>query len=361
MKKILFETHHLYYWPNYRPIIEELKKRENYTIHASMPIRTSLIEFEIFKKACSELKVSFIEADDEGARIVKVLKNRYDIIVVGNVGQLNKIVHKTTLTVMVYHGIGLKQSYYNDIDDRINIRSVESLDRFNELKKIGFENIFLTGFTKLDRFKTIKKNEINTIKESLNLDLNKKTILFAPTFYPSSLEALYNEIKFLSKECNIIVKLHGFSWEQKRFIYQSQIYEKLSKQNSSIKLLENNVYDIMPYYMIADLLISDISSTLFEYLPLDKPIIQAQCFTLRLKHKIFSNRFWRKLDLKRLENIDFTYKITKADDLLSRSFYALENPQEMSKKRAKALKNFLFKADGKASYRLINAIEEFEH
>ena len=26
MKKFLFETHHLYYWPNFRPIIDELKK-----------------------------------------------------------------------------------------------------------------------------------------------------------------------------------------------------------------------------------------------------------------------------------------------------------------------------------------------
>ncbi len=52
---------------------------------------------------------------------------------------------------MVYHGIGLKQSYYNDSNDRINLRAIESLDRFTELKNKGHKNIILTGFTKLEK------------------------------------------------------------------------------------------------------------------------------------------------------------------------------------------------------------------
>ena len=36
MKKVLFETHHLYYWANFWPIVEELKKRRNYDIQVSM-------------------------------------------------------------------------------------------------------------------------------------------------------------------------------------------------------------------------------------------------------------------------------------------------------------------------------------
>ena len=50
-------------------------------------------------------------------------------MIVGNVGQLTKIVSESTIAVMVYHGIGLKQSYYNDIDSRIDIRAVESESR----------------------------------------------------------------------------------------------------------------------------------------------------------------------------------------------------------------------------------------
>ena len=361
MKKILFETHHIYYWPNFLPVFEELKKRNNYLIEASIPVRSSKNEFNALKMICNTLNINFIESDSEINRIKKIKSKKYDVIIVGNVGQLNKLVNNNTIAVMVYHGIGLKQSYYNDIDERIDLRSVESAGRYEELQKLGHDNIVLTGFTKLDRLKTINKSEINLAREKLDLDTNQKTVLFAPTFYPTSLELLYDEIKVLSQECNVIIKLHAFSWEQSRYKYQSHMYKKLSNENKSIILLENNIFDIIPYYRMADLLISDISSTLFEFLPMDKPIIQANCFKLRLKHKIFNKRFMRKLDLSRLSNIDFSYKINKPTDLLSRAFYALENPKEMSDKRRIALESHLHSFDGKASSRLVDSIEDYKN
>ena len=343
------------------PVIEELKKRNDYLIEASIPVRFSKNEFNVLKKICNTSKIKFVESDSEMNRIKKIKSERYDVIIVGNVGQLNKLVNNNTTAVMVYHGIGLKQSYYNDIDERIDLRSVESAGRYEELQRLGHHNIVLTGFTKLDRLKTINKAEIKVAKEKLDLDTNQKTVLFAPTFYPTSLELLYDEIKVLSQECNIIIKLHAFSWEQSRYKYQSQMYKKLSNENKSIILLEDNIYDIIPYYKMADLLISDISSTLFEFLPMDKPIIQANCFKLRFKHKIFNKRFIRKLDLSRLMNIDFSYKINKPTDLLSRVFYALENPNDMSDKRRIALEHYLYSFDGKASSRLIDSIEDYKN
>ena len=343
------------------PVIEELKKRNDYLIEASIPVRFSKNEFNVLKKICNTSKIKFVESDSEINRIKKIKSERYDVIIVGNVGQLNRLVNNNTTAVMVYHGIGLKQSYYNDIDERIDLRSVESAGRYEELQRLGHHNIVLTGFTKLDRLKTINKAEIKVAKEKLDLDTNQKTVLFAPTFYPTSLELLYDEIKVLSQECNIIIKLHAFSWEQSRYKYQSQMYKKLSNENKSIILLEDNIYDIIPYYKMADLLISDISSTLFEFLPMDKPIIQANCFKLRFKHKIFNKRFIRKLDLSRLMNIDFSYKINKPTDLLSRVFYALENPNDMSDKRRIALEHYLYSFDGKASSRLIDSIEDYKN
>ena len=185
---------------------------------------------------CNTLNINFVESDSEINRIKKIKSKKYDVIIVGNVGQLNKLVNNNTIAVMVYHGIGLKQSYYNDIDERIDLRSVESAGRYEELQKLGHDNIVLTGFTKLDRLKTINKSEINLAREKLDLDRNQKTVLFAPTFYPTSLESLYDEIKVLGQECNVIIKLHAFSWEQSRYKYQSKMYKKLSNGNKSIIL-----------------------------------------------------------------------------------------------------------------------------
>ena len=358
MKKILFETHHLYYWPNFVPIVEELKDRGGYTVHASMPRRSSDVQQTILSQACSELDVVFVAADSEPDRIKKIIREAYDVIIVGNVGQLKQIVLPDALAVMVYHGIGLKQSYYRDIDDRINIRAVESVERLHELKEQGHTNLVLTGFTKLDKLYTIPENEPEQLNQKLNLNRNKKTILYAPSFYPTSIEKLCPQLSVLSADYNIVIKLHGFSWEQKRYRYQSGLCSELAEKHDSIQLLPNETFDILPYYKIADMLISDISSTMFEFLPLNRPIIQAECFSLRLKHRIFRRRFWRKLDVERMQNVDFAYKITDPADVAGRVQFALEYPDEMESLRQTAHNQYLYKPDGMASARVVDAIEE---
>lgn len=359
LKKVLFETHHLYYWPNFRPIIDEMILRKNYNIEVSMPYRGLTMQQNILNNECARLSIPFITADTESNRIDKIRKKSFDIVIVGNVGKLNMIVNDKTIAIMVYHGIGLKQSYYKDTSSRINLRSIESLNRFNELINEGHDNLILTGYTKLDRLFTISDKKINFLKNSLQLDKRNKTILYAPSFYPSSIEKISSQLSLLSQYYNIIIKLHGFSWEQKRYKYQSLLFTKMVEENQNINLIPNENFDIIPYYKIADILVSDISSTMFEYLPLNKPIIQAECYTLRLKHRIFPHRFWRRLDLKRLEDIDFVYKIHNAGDLFSRIYYALDNVEEMQEYREKASEYYLYKNDGKASYRLINALENY--
>ena len=359
LKTILFEIHHLYYWPNFQPIIEEFIYRENHIIHISMPCRTSKKQENILRGLSSKMPVQFIGENTEKDRIKKIIENRYDVIIVGNVGQINKIASEKSIVVMVYHGIGLKQSYYNDINDRIDIRAVESSNRYNELVNHGHNNLVLTGYTKLDRLNTITDDEVDRYRKSLNLDPGKKTILYAPSFYPTSIEKISPFISVLNQDFNVVIKLHGFSWEQKRFRYQSKLCTELDNNNSNVKLVPNEKIDIIPLYKIADILITDISSTMFEYLPLNRPIIQAECFTLRLKHKIFYYRFMKKMDSKRLEDVDFVYKILNPEDLLSRLYFALDNLDQMSEKREKACNSFLYKIDGKASKRLVDAIENF--
>ena len=133
--------------------------------------------------------------------------------------------------------------------------------------------------------------------------------------------------------------------------------KELSDKNKDIYLLPYDDYDIIPYYVLSDLLITDISSTMFEFLPMNRPIIQAQCYSLKLKHRVFKSRFWKKMDIERQQNVEFTYQITNPEDLLGRVYYAIDNMDEMSTKRLEACEKFLYKTDGKASYRLVDTIE----
>ena len=355
MIKVLFENHHLYYLPNFIPIISEMNRRGEYEIHASIPATMPEEEKAIFYKSCNELNIQTISNDDETKRNQSIKDSAYDVVVVGNVGQLNQIVNDKTLTVMVYHGIGLKQSYYNDIDPRIDLRSVESESRMSELKAHGHQNLVLTGFTKCDPLLTL---DLEMKLGSLGLNHNQKTVLYAPSFYPTSIDQFLPILGKLSYETNIIIKLHNFSWYQNQYAYQSEAVSKLDSAFENIYLVPHKDYNIIPYYGVSDLLVSDISSTMFEYLYLNKPIIMAECFSLRLKHRLFQKRFLKKIDQERMEAVDFAFRLDNAEDLPSLVYHGLEYPMDLENERLAAQTQYLYRVDGKASSRLVDAIAE---
>ena len=171
----------------------------DFEIYVSMPRRNLTIQQSILIKECNNLSIQFITADSELKRVEKIYNEAFDIIIVGNVGKLNNLVNDKTIAIMVYHGIGLKQSYYKDTNSRINIRAVESAARFDQLKNDGHQNLFLTGYTKLDRLFTIPDKEIHSVKNSLQLNNSKKTVLYAPSFYPSSVEKISTQLPLLSQ------------------------------------------------------------------------------------------------------------------------------------------------------------------
>lgn len=357
MKKILFECHHLYYLPNFSPVIDELKFREGFDISISIPCGMSEFEKNGIKKAAQKFEVQYIDGFNEGDRRNNLRKEGFDAVIVGNVGSMEDIVSNDTIAVMIYHGIGLKQTYYRDRSDRIDIRAVESEERFSVLKDLGSKNIYLTGFTKLDPLFRGEYNRKDILIE-LGLDTNRKTIIYAPTFYPSAIDKVLPELEILSSLMNVIVKLHQFSWHQSRYRHHGELVRRSAQKYPGIILIERESFNILPYFAGSDLLISDISSTIYEFLPVNKPILLNEFYSLRLKHRIFRKRFNRKLDFERLEDIDFVQWASKPEDLGLLVMEALENPDEMQQFRSNAVRKHLFKSDGKASSRLIDVLEE---
>ena len=56
MTKVLFENHHLYYLPNFIPVIQEMRKRNNYKIIASISNIADKEEKNIFIETCKNFK-----------------------------------------------------------------------------------------------------------------------------------------------------------------------------------------------------------------------------------------------------------------------------------------------------------------
>lgn len=133
--------------------------------------------------------------------------------------------------------------------------------------------------------------------------------------------------------------------------------KNLDSRSNNLYLAKPNDIDVIPFMKVSDLLISDISSTIFEFLPLDRPIIMAECFTIRFKHRIFKKRFSRKLDLERYDSIDFVNRINDPGQLNGLIYHCIEYPSELSNLRKEAIEKYLYKNDGKASSRLIDEIE----
>lgn len=142
-------------------------------------------------------------------------------------------------------------------------------------RAFGFNNTIIeSGYPRNDFLINANNEEtINKIKSSNNLPLNKKIILYAPTWrdnqyysvgkYKFTLQLDLDLMKkHLGEDYIIIVRLHY-----------------LIADNLDLKQYEGFVYDfsrhadIRELYLISDLLITDYSSVFFDYANLHRPII----------------------------------------------------------------------------------------
>jgi CDP-glycerol glycerophosphotransferase (TagB/SpsB family) len=359
MKNVLFEHQHLYYLPQFLPIISTMKNSEQYQVEASLATGANRLESTVFHQVMNELGIPIISQINETTRVLELRNREYDIIFVGNTGSIKKIAGRGSFVVMVYHGIGLKQSYYRDNSPRVDLRIIESKQRYDELHKQGHTNIALCGFSKMDLL-----NKENGYLESpwlsdLNLkDQGKTVILYAPTFYPSSVEKLLPHLGLLTDEYICILKLHHFSWHLPKYRHHYLQAKAMSEQYENVHLAPPDQYNIIPFYKIADLLVTDISSTLFEFLALNRPIIQSHFSTKRLKHIILPGLLSRRLDANRYREIDFTYPLHNPKDLLTQIKMIADSNDPLGSTRMLAAQNYLYKSDGCVSERILDEVEK---
>ncbi|WP_407454507.1 CDP-glycerol glycerophosphotransferase family protein [Methanobrevibacter sp.] len=123
------------------------------------------------------------------------------------------------------------------------------------------------GYPRTDMlFNNDNEKEINKIKERLGLPLDKKVILYAPTWRLMNRFDMMLDLesfkKTLSDEYVLILRLHHFSvkgWKQPP---EDDFVFDFSKYGSIEEL-----------FLISDVLITDYSSVVFDYLILDRPVI----------------------------------------------------------------------------------------
>ena len=157
----------------------------------------------------------------------------------------------------------IKAKYYNEFDLFFFTSPTEAL----QAQKLGIKNGVGIGFPKLDDAfdGSITSDHLNELRDDLGLKLEKPTIIFSATWSKSNYSAIlkwYDKLDIIAGKYNILVTVHEWTPES--------IKTDLSNKTQIHYIKDKN---ILPYLMLSDLLVGDISSIIAEFLALDKPVI----------------------------------------------------------------------------------------
>lgn len=182
---------------------------------------------------------------------------------------------KETVVVQIWHACGAIKKFGFDYERRYSINNYDyvitssstSIDHFSKAFNIDKEMILPLGVAKTDRLfsrtriEKYKREMYNKFPEIIN----KKIVLYAPTFRGDGLfSKSYMDIDLdilaerLGPEYIIMYKMHPISK-----------YEKCEKNCNIINVCNESLYKL---FAISDMLVTDYSAIMYDYLILEKPI-----------------------------------------------------------------------------------------
>jgi CDP-glycerol glycerophosphotransferase (TagB/SpsB family) len=348
--KIFFDVFELYYLPQYLPIFVELNKRGQ-----------SEVTFIFYQSKYDNLVKGVIEAENLNHIWVSSMSEanayyqlkRADWVIFSNRFHYLDAVNKVSKTARIGHGIGAKSSYYSQSDSPTTVRFVEGEYKTSRLRRMYPDSKFInTGFSKLD---PILNGELcGSDLKSLSLDPAKKTIIYAPSFYPSSIERFPKNFPEDFQEFNIIIKPHYFSLSKEKYKGQRKLLELWAKY-TNVYLAQVDDYSLVPFMAIADLLISDTSSAIIEFAALDKPVIWCNFLKLRWTYRgVFSYRFKKRMDKDYQEYSKVAVRSDSYKMLKRKVSEQLLYPKALSNQRLRYAEKMAGTLDGKASKRIVD-------
>jgi CDP-glycerol glycerophosphotransferase (TagB/SpsB family) len=241
------------------------------------------------------------------------------------------------LKTQIFHGLAGEKKGHFRIRQYFDLYLTQGpyfTNRFNELKAIHNDfDVIETGWPKLDVYH--KNDEELSVSKQKLLETHSahKIILFAPTFSPKLTSAphLLDEVKRLAEDKTLLILLKFHPLMDQEWIKK---YQVLAEQTDNIIYQREN--DITKFLIISDILISDTSSVVYEFLLLDKPAITF--------NSISDNIVWENhLEYKNLSDI---VQRTFANDKFAES-------------RRKIIEDYHPYNDGKSALRMVEAVEDY--
>jgi CDP-glycerol glycerophosphotransferase (TagB/SpsB family) len=213
----------------------------------------------------------------------------------------------------------------------------------------------VVGYPKLD---PVFKGQLDreAIMRRWRLDRSKPTVLFAPTYKPTCIDKIRDRILPATAGYNLIIKLHHYSWRGKYAPHwHHRIYERAVKSYPDARLIPPDEHSILPFIFVADTMISEASSTIFEFLALGKVGIIFDLDCHRLKHH--DGMPLLDEDNRRFLEGAFVH-IKSADEIRGAVRRALDPDKDMRHNIKRFRRELFYRLDGRASERIVDKIEE---
>lgn len=234
--------------------------------------------------------------------------------------------------VQIFHGLGIwKKGHFNvrGFFDLYCTHGPMTTLPFQQLaQRHGFFQVIETGWPKIDALFQYRPE--TTWKKAHGVD--KPVILYAPTFSPSftSAPALEKTIRHMSRQGGLywLVKFHPLMDRETIDAYRHM-------QNQNLKFVEDA--DIIPYLHAADIMLTDESSVMAEFLLLNKPVITFRTQTPAA----------------------YMVNITETRDLENTIQTVLENPGKIREDAREFVHRLHPCTDGRSSERVLSATDAF--
>lgn len=356
MYKTLFYIEHLYHRASLDPVYKTLLNNGNFNIDFTVG-RDAQRKFLLFNRSLKKQ----IEQDikNHGGNIAKSTSG-YDLVVTGDLVRTPEKFKKAML-VFINHGTGIKTILYRLLSKQKDIPYLILVEGEYRRQKIlehgvqGKSQIEVVGYPKLDPFFNGDYNR-DKILNSIGLNPALPTLIYAPTYKPSSIDYIKNEIFPQCRDINLIIKLHQYSWRGKYAPkWHHQIYQRSIANFKSAYLVPSNDYNIMPYLAASDVLLTEASSTMFEFLAMGKTGIIYDLPCDRLKHSDGQSI----LDEDNRNFLENTFIHINSPAQIRDGFnQALHPPPDYLRNAENWRKKLFYKLDGKASERICSKIME---
>ncbi len=353
--KLLFKIGYAYHKAAFDPIIDLLLNNPKYDVRFSLDmekVKYFGIEFPYRHAIIDQWKKL-------GYRFTKETSG-FDIVIAGDTLR-NAEAYGKTLLIFLNHGTGIKNILYRNLAKakghkyQIFVEGEHRVSSLQNSPHLGQSEVHLIGLPKLDYYFTHKYQRVEVLAK-LGLNPNKQTVLFAPTYKPTCIYAIKDDIFTQTTAYNLIIKLHPYSWMGKYAPHkQHRIFERRVKRYNHAVLLPFSEFSILPYYVASDVIISEASSTVFDYIAFNKFGIVYDLGCDKLKHSDGQPL----LEIDNREFLAGAFPHIQSGKQLPEAIQQALNPtSQMIAKANEYRSSFFYGLDGKASQRFVAKMEQ---